>query len=304
MSRSSIFKSVLQSIFCFVAAMTLLFVSPEAQAFTLIRSGSNVTATGWSSSNVTFDIDSSCNSYFSATSSAIDRAADVWGRVPTSSLQVARGTTVTLSNPITTYVGASASSYAPAGNAIVYCDSSFATHSGLDADSIPGFATGQNISSSGSIDGCLLVLNVQSGALSNITTLSTSTVDVILTHEIGHCLGLGHSSDTNALMYYATGAGRGAYLSRDDIDGISYLYPKQELSSSFPGCSAVAGTLDQPLKKPGGRGPWSQIGPWLISDLLFGLIILALLRLVFKASKRRRKLDEFSLTTGNLSARS
>lgn len=288
--QALISKSFIFTIFAFLC---ILLAHVEVQGFTLIRSGSGVTAMGWGSSTVTFDIDSSCNSVLGITNSAIDKAISVWGAVPTSKLEVVRGSTVTLASPITTYVGSSATSYAPEGNAIVYCDSNFGTHSGADANSIPGFATGQNFSSSGTINGCLLVLNIQSGAAANIQSLNETLVETILTHEIGHCLGLGHSSDTEALMYYATGAGRGTYLARDDMDGVTYLYPIQELSTSFPGCSAIASTRKNQTPKPGGRNNgWGYYLGGLGSDIILGLLILVVFRL-FRVRHRRPSLRKF-----------
>ena len=47
----------------------------------------------------------------------------------------------------------------------------------------------------------------------------------VFAHELGHTLGLGHSSDTDALMYaQAHGDGRGAQLQQDDRNGIRHLY--------------------------------------------------------------------------------
>jgi hypothetical protein len=43
-------------------------------------------------------------------------------------------------------------------------------------------------------------------------------------HELGHALGLGHSSDTSAVMYAYYGGPRCA-LTQDDVDGVSALYP-------------------------------------------------------------------------------
>jgi hypothetical protein len=49
----------------------------------------------------------------------------------------------------------------------------------------------------------------------------------VATHELGHVLGLGHSSDTTATMNaFAHFDGRGAAIQTDDIAGINFIYPK------------------------------------------------------------------------------
>ena len=60
-------------------------------------------------------------------------------------------------------------------------------------------------------------------------------ISEVLTHEIGHTIGLGHSSErslendptlSEATMYYrAHFDGRGASLKQDDIDAVSFVYP-------------------------------------------------------------------------------
>jgi hypothetical protein len=268
-------KSIQAFIACFLTVLAGLSFTDKAAAFTLVRGSAGQSNIGWVSSTVTFDYDTSCNSYLANVNSAVGAAANVWNALPTSTLTVQSGSSTTLPSAITTYVGNTASSYAPAGNAIVYCDSSFGAHSGLDANSIPGFATGQNISSSGTIDGCLLVLNVQAGATASITTLNSTVTNTVLAHEIGHCLGFGHSADSNALMYYATGLGRQTVLANDDIDAATYLYPKQDAGSSIPGCSAIASTTGTP-------GSHRRSTPWwgfLTGDLIYVALFLGARRL-------------------------
>ncbi|MFA6034851.1 MAG: matrixin family metalloprotease, partial [Myxococcota bacterium] len=49
-----------------------------------------------------------------------------------------------------------------------------------------------------------------------------------MTHEAGHVLGLGHSDDPNAVMYYSVKPGETSkrVLAQDDIDGVCAIYPK------------------------------------------------------------------------------
>jgi hypothetical protein len=66
---------------------------------------------------------------------------------------------------------------------------------------------------------------------------AAGTLDLrsILTHELGHALGLGHSSDPRATMF-ATGSGlRWRSLEKDDIDGVCSLYP----GTGTSGCDAT-----------------------------------------------------------------
>ncbi|XP_007191283.1 matrilysin [Balaenoptera acutorostrata] len=51
----------------------------------------------------------------------------------------------------------------------------------------------------------------------------------VATHELGHSLGLDHSSDPNAVMYptYEEGDSKNFKLAQDDINGIQKLYGKR-----------------------------------------------------------------------------
>ena len=90
----------------------------ESRAFTLLLNSGKVTAR-WRNDTFKFDVDARCDSYSIAVRNAIGAAADLWGAVPTSSLQIVTGSRVTLPAAITTYVGSGATQYAPTSNAIV-----------------------------------------------------------------------------------------------------------------------------------------------------------------------------------------
>jgi hypothetical protein len=231
-----------------LALFLSMLIAGNASAFSLIYSGSlQKNLTGWNKTTLTFDIDTSCTAYLSTVQSAISAAADIWNAVPSSSLTIALGSTVTMPQAILTALNNGAT----AGNPTVYCDTNFgsnfhAINAGTPAAtasaSIPGYAGGTSFNSSTmNITGEVLVLNVESGVAANITTASATLVNTVLTHEIGHVLGLGHSADTNAMMYYATSAARKTVLNKDDMDGITYLYPRKELSGSggLMGCNTV-----------------------------------------------------------------
>lgn len=57
---------------------------------------------------------------------------------------------------------------------------------------------------------------------------NASYLRYVITHELGHCIGLDHSSISQATMYGAflySNASRGAALHQDDVDGAVFIYP-------------------------------------------------------------------------------
>lgn len=113
------------------------------------------------------------------------------------------------------------------------------------------------------IKGAVIIINDTSDFFRN---MSRDDQIGVVAHEIGHALGLGHSDDTSALMYYRT-TGQRKKLGQDDIDGATYLYPmKVDGFGLLGGCGTIStSTKSDP--------PFTQMGITLgIMILLFELL--------------------------------
>ncbi len=86
------------------------------------------------------------------------------------------------------------------------------------------------------------------------STLSKSDRIGVIAHEIGHAIGLGHTDDKSALMYYRTVDQR-KRLGEDDMRGVSYLYPMQlDGGGLLGGCGTIdtgAGSINPPFWQMG-----------------------------------------------------
>lgn len=214
-------KSKMTRFHCF-SLMFLFSISAVSKAFTL-NSSTSSNFKGWTNPSVKFQINlSNCPAGVDVMG-IIGDALAVWNNVATSKLTVelvGETTSTTYSDPIT-----------------IVCDTNYGS-GGLSADSSPGAAVIQP-SSGDTITSGIMYLNASSG-LANIGNLNRDLVAVVLAHEIGHLLGLGHSQDLKALMYYDASLKTTLGLAQDDVDGVTYLYPRDELSGDKPlGCAMV-----------------------------------------------------------------
>lgn len=203
----------------------LFLLGSSAGAFTL-NSQVDPNLGGWERSVLNFDLNPSNCPTGMDVAELIKSSAKVWNEVATSRLKVG--------------IGAASSATTYQDPPVVVCDPNFGTGmtSGADPNSIPGLALAG--ATNGRMAYGIIVLNVKAGATASIAVLDPKIVKIIIAHEIGHVLGLGHSEDTSALMYYNASAKTTLSLSQDDVDGITYLYPRDEFSKSgIMGCGTL-----------------------------------------------------------------
>lgn len=215
------------------ALLALLLFCHVASAWTLV-SGS---AAGWETRKLTVYFNpAACGLAENELIPLIDEAVRSWNGVPTAELTLSRAASqVTLASFL-----AGTATEVPA----ILCDPNFATTNGVDRDRIPAVT---RLSGQGKLDYGGVILNSEPGAGAALVSLTPEQRLVTIAHELGHVLGLGHSSSTDALMYFSIGGKTTARLSKDDRDGVTFLYPRNELAAGTPfGCAAVHGRRPEP----------------------------------------------------------
>lgn len=203
-------------------------------------------------------------------------ASKFWNTVPTSKLELTVAgfspNTVNISNGVlcsptdTTCITNAGVDIIPAvKNIIVACNDhpdNFDSN-GVLALTVPNKFEGKKIA------GSVILINEING--SGFTRLNRNQRIGVLAHEIGHAIGLGHSKDDEALMYYRTVTSRES-LGEDDIRGVSYLYPILFDAGGLleGGLLGGCGTISTNNNDSSGNPPFLQMG---ITLGLFVLLI-------------------------------
>lgn len=117
------------------------------------------------------------------------------------------------------------------------------------------------------LKGSVIIINNAPGSL--FSSLPREEMISVITHEIGHAIGIGHSEKAANLMYYETHKDR-RRLGRDDIDALTFLYPKKE--GVMKALKGACGTTIDP-RDDGGNGPSNSLNFLLTCSLGFLLVL-------------------------------
>jgi hypothetical protein len=202
-----------------VLTLALFFLALPVHCFGFTLNANSGTLQGWDTRELPINYNfSACPNSMTSDSmvSMLNAAIQLWNSIPSSSIKLVIGQFT----PVT-----AATATGLTGNPIVLCDSAYSN----SPDFSPAFATISNSGSEGRINFGVIYLNAQTSKKASIDKFDSTTVELVLAHELGHILGLGHSSETSSLMYFDLTEKKHLALSQDDMDGMAYLYPRQEL---------------------------------------------------------------------------
>ncbi|MGB0452951.1 MAG: matrixin family metalloprotease [Bacteriovoracaceae bacterium] len=270
---------MIKSLFIFLG----FFIPLMANAFTL----NNTVGAAFENDEVKVNVNSaSCDNIGLSTSELLDLAEEAvdqfWNRAPTSRLTLVKGAVVDKGTNFKTQLICDTADCSTVNDdlkvdsdILIACNQNAATtgnynfaSNGVMAVSLPNNTSGEFIV------GALVLINDRSG-----TAFADKQRDEqrsILAHEIGHAIGLGHSGVSDSLMYAISIENRNR-LGWDDLQGVTYLYPKEQ---PIGGCGQVS-LVD-------GNGPSNRNKG--LGLLLFAIIFLSFIQFVRKFTFKKEAL--------------
>ena len=253
-----------QTLFAFFVLIELSVQSEFAHSFTL--QGTDSKLKGWPKTSLEVKVDTTgCTVSNEALYSGVDQAFLIWNSVSDAGIKIYRSS-VTNTVAVTEYLNQT--DIAVQNGPVIFCATDFSTATSVDGDEV--VALGYSQASSSVITLGFMILNAESGKKSEISQVNSSLFSSVLAHEMGHVLGLGHSQENSALMYYDIGSRTKLSLSKDDAEGFRYLYPRNEVTNPYPlGCARV-----EDRSKKSTHGEWPPRGSTGTSGVLtlIGLI--------------------------------
>jgi hypothetical protein len=226
-----------------ILSIAALLVSSNAQAFTLMFWSDGSPLYGWPSSNVTVDTNlSQCTTNIT---SLIDTSMTTWNQLDSADLVISRGASVS-TTPTVAYAQATA------GTPVIVCDQSLLANFGAGLSGVLGFVAVRAKDASSHITYAPMILNFDSGAAGNLALYQTPVVQSVIAHEMGHMMGIGHSTDTKALMYPSIDPNTKTRfsLAKDDADAMIWIYPRSEFQGGIFGCGTIE-NINNPSDGPG-----------------------------------------------------
>ena len=185
----------------------------------------------------------------SGVSSGLDKGMELWNSAPHSGLRLERGVNVSYS-----VADMVAGNYSE--DVVVYCSTDLNADVGFDPNFISGVGGSVDSDSDGRLDQGILIINASTTGAASYQN-SSGRFQGTINHEIGHVIGLGHSGENKAIMFFSTSGKVGESLHQDDIDGVRHLYPQDEWNGDYLfGCGSFQSFSNH--QKP---SPWPLL--WL-----------------------------------------
>lgn len=182
---------------------------------------------------------------------AAEAANKFWNRAPTSDLKLVRGKVVDVAGFHSDDLCSPDSPCKPTATfkhskeILIGCNENT---SNFPSSTILGLSVPTKLSGK-TITAASVLLNGSAG--SAFLALNHDEQMAVVAHEVGHALGLGHSPVKDSLMYYQSIPTR-VDLGEDDIDGITYLYPKTQVVDMNCGSIAFFNRNNMPKPPSGG----------------------------------------------------